>query len=195
VGTERRAGLPALPCTSGFHELDAALEEGISVRDLVSKDVTPRYPVPLSLDPAALGRNLRSICWEQGLYIGEIAATAGVSKCALMRYAQGETLRMDRNFLEKVAKAVGLNLKEMADPARPALEITLFFKTNLEHLMGMSRLKPTPFAERCGMDHRPIWMMLNGAEPTPHQVSKLSRCLGVSPAELLTQDLRQRAFG
>ena len=105
-------------------------------------------------------------------------------------YAEGRSRRIDRKLLTEVARALGIGLAELADPARPEVTVTPFFKTNLEHLINSSGMAPTPLGEACGVELRVQRTLLGGTDPNPHQVAKLTRFFHVSPRDMLMKDLR-----
>lgn len=166
-----------------------------SLRELVSEDLSARLPAAPQIVAAVVSRNLGSLCWERGMYPAEIARKAGVSLCTGINYAEGRSRRMDRGLLTKVALALDLTLAELVDPLRPVVEVTSYFKNNLQHLLDRSGLSLTPFAERCGLDPRALNSLLAGEAPNPHQFQKLVIKLNIKPADLLTRDLRQTPTG
>ncbi|MBI3850434.1 MAG: helix-turn-helix transcriptional regulator [Verrucomicrobia bacterium] len=172
------------------HRIVRTEGERFSVRQLVMEDITAMYPPAPVLNPLVISRNLQSIGWERGLYPAEIARMAGISPMSAVAYAQARSRRIDRNLLTEVARALGISLAELADPARPEITVTPFFKTNLEHLINSSGMAPTPLGEACGIELRVQRTLLGGTDPNPHQVAKLARFFHVSPRDLLMTDLR-----
>ena len=170
-----------------------ATKEGISVRQLVSEDLSSKYPKPVGLNPVVVARNIRSVCLEQGLYPAQIAKKAGVTPNSLMDYAQGKIQRIDRHVLTKAAEAVGLSLAEIADPMRPALEITPFFRTNLEYLVRYSGNAAATVSKRCGLHCRIVATLLGGAEPNPVQIVRLAQYFELTPRKLLMEDLSHQS--
>jgi predicted transcriptional regulator len=168
-----------------------AAQENITVRELLTEDLASKFPPAPTIDPVIIARNLDSLCWEWGLYPCEIGNKAGVCSATALNYAKGKSQHIERGVLGKIAQAVGLTVAELADPARPVLQPTCFFKSNLLHLINESGLLPTPFSERVGLDHRALQSLLEGSDPNPHQVGRLCANLKLTPLELLTTDLRQ----
>jgi transcriptional regulator with XRE-family HTH domain/integrase len=171
------------------HRIVRTEGEKFSVRRLVMEDITAMYPPAPVLDPLVISRNLKSIGWERGLYPAEIARMAGISPMSAVAYAQARSRRIDRNLLTEVARALGISLAELADPARPEIAVTPFFKTNLQHLIDSSGMAPTPLGEACGIELKVLRTLLDGTDPNPHQVAKLVRYFRLSPRELLMTDL------
>jgi hypothetical protein len=172
------------------HRIVRAEGERFSVWQLVMEDIAAMYPPAPLIDPVIVSRNLRSIGWEQGLYPAEIARKTGISLGSAVAYAQGSSRRINRELLIKAAQGLGIGLAELADPSRPELKVTPFFKTNLEHLVSSSGMAPTPLGEACGLELRALRTLLSGTDPNPHQVAKLVRFFRVSPRDLLMKDLR-----
>jgi transcriptional regulator with XRE-family HTH domain len=166
-----------------------ARAERISVRQLVSEDVSHLFPAKPEVDPAVLSRNLRSLCWEQGLSPNEIALKADVSAQVAMRYFNGKTKRGCHKVLTRIAAAVGLNLAELVNPARPCLQVTCDFRTNLQHLVHQAGRSAATVSKRCGLNYRCFTALLVGAEPTPNQITRIARCFDLTQADLLMKDL------
>ena len=166
-----------------------ARAERISVRQLVSEDVSHLFPARPKVDPAVLSRNLRSLCWEQGLSPNEIALKAEVSAQVAMRYFNGKTKRACHDVLNRIATAVGLSLAELVNPARPCLQVTCHFRTNLQHLVYQSGRSAATLSKRCGLNYRSFAALLEGAEPTPNQITRIARCFDLTQADLLMKDL------
>jgi len=94
-----------------------ARAERISVRQLVSEDVSHLFPAKPKVDPAVLSRNLRSLCWEQGLSPNEIAlisvlvrsppGLAGPSPCPPHPAYPGQSARLVPECLSAHPLAAG----------------------------------------------------------------------------------------
>ncbi|MGD0262618.1 MAG: helix-turn-helix transcriptional regulator [Verrucomicrobiota bacterium] len=166
-----------------------ARAERISVRQLVSEDVSHLFPAKPKVDPAVLSRNLRSLCWEQGLSPNEIALKAEVSAQVAMRYFNGKTKRACHKVLTRIAKAVGLNLADLVNPARPCLQVTCHFRTNLQHLVHQAARSAATLSKRCGLNSQCLTALLEGAEPTANQIIRIARGFDLTQADLLMKDL------
>ena len=89
--------------TERAHKIAAA--ERISVRQLVSEDVSHLFPPRPQMDSAVLSRNLRSLCWEKGLSPNEIALKAGVIAQVALRYFNGKTTRPCHDVLNRIGES------------------------------------------------------------------------------------------
>ena len=166
-----------------------AQAERISVRQLISEDVSHLFPARPQVDLAVLSRNLRSLCWEKGLSPNEIAIKSGVTANVAMKYFNGKTKRACHHVLERIATAMGLSLDELLNPARPCLQVTCHFRTNLQHLVQQSGRSAATISQRCGLHYRTFAALLEGAEPTPNQITRIARCFDLTQADLLMRDL------
>ena len=177
--------------TAQAHRIVQAGSGAFSLCQLVSEDLTAKFPAAPKIDSAVVHVNLGSLCWERGLYPAEIARNSSVSFSTALNYAEGRSKRIRRPLLTRIADSLGMTLAELVNPLRPVTEVTPFFKFNVQFLLDQSGLAQTAFAERCGLDHRALRSLLEGSGPNPHQVARLCANLKVTPLEVLTKDLRQ----
>jgi hypothetical protein len=143
------------------------------------------------VDLAVLSRNLRSLCWEKGLSPNEIAIKSGVTANVAMKYFNGKTKRACHHVLERIATAMGLSLDELLNPARPCLQVTCHFRTNLQHLVQQSGRSAATISQRCALHYKTFAALLDGSEPTPNQITRIARCFDLTQADLLMKDLRR----
>ncbi|MBE0542420.1 MAG: helix-turn-helix domain-containing protein [Verrucomicrobia bacterium] len=152
-------------------------------------DISAKFPPLPPIDATIVARNIRTLCWERGLHPAAIAKKAGVDPGTVINYSKSETQRPDRGVLTKIAVALGLNLAEIMDPTRSALQITPFYRTNLDYLLRGSGLSVATISKRCGLNYRQLGKLLSGDEPNPVQVARLARHFSLTSRQLLMEDL------
>ena len=81
-------------------------------------------------------------------------------------------------------------LTEMADPQRPELAITPFFRTNAEYLVLRSGSSEAAISRRCGLHCKAVGALIHGAEPTALQIVRLAQYFEMMSRKLLMEDLR-----
>jgi len=163
-----------------------AKAEKISVRQLVSEDVSHLFPPKLDVDPIVLARNLHSLCWEKGLTPHELATKFGSFD---KRYFNGKSRHPGHKVLTRIATAMGLGLAELVNPTRPYLEVTFHFRNNIQHLVHQSGRCPATVSKWCGLGNETIQALVEGARPTPNQVARIAQHFSLALADLLMKDL------
>jgi transcriptional regulator with XRE-family HTH domain len=126
IGTDAIKEILAVGEISASQAHKIANKEGISVRQFVSEDLSPKYPASPPIDSTVVARNIRTLCLERGLYPAQIATKAAVDPSTVLNYGRNEIQRLDRSVLTKIAAVLGLDLAEIVDPMRPVLEVTHF---------------------------------------------------------------------
>ena len=172
-----------------------AAYEQISIRELLSEDVTAKFPCAPAIDAAVVARNLNSLFFERGIVRQHLRTKCRVDEKALVEYLRGEVDRPNREVLAKIADGLQVSVDQLADPTWPEIKLTGFFAANLRHLFGQTRFKPFTVCRGFAVAGTGIDDLCSGASsPTPTQVAGLGRLFGVSPEELLMHDLTSRVL-
>ena len=119
----------------------------------------------------------------------ELAIKFGIANKVAYRYFNGGSKRPCHKVLTRIATAMGFDLAELVNPARQYLQVTCHFRSNIQHLVHKSGRSAATVSKRCGLGSEAIPALLEGAKPTPNQITRIAQHFNLSLADLLMKDL------
>ncbi len=169
--------------------------ENVPLKELLMDDVTARFPHAVAIDKVAVARNVNSLFVEQGIVRRHFSKQYDIDDHTLVRYLSGESKRFCSKVLSRLAAALHVSVKELIDPMRLEIKPTKCFAVNLRHLCKRAGVKRSTICRGFAVGPAAMDDLCNGSvAPTPSQVAGLCRLFGLSPRELLMQDVTSSCF-